>query len=354
MIITKKIIVTGMMCSGCETILEEAISQLEGIESVKADYLSNTVNVKFDNRKVKVVNIYQLCAAKGYSVQDTIGKNPSIVKTVLSIVAFAGLVFLIILARQSGHIGHQLGLPNITPYLNDGMIFIIGLVTGLHCVGMCGSFVVGYTVSDAEQERSSYLSHLLYGLGKTLSYAMFGAFFGFMGSLFTITPFIGGMSAIFAGVFLVIFGLNMLNLFAILKRIRIKQPVAVAKFAVEHRKQSRNPFFIGFFSGFLLGCGPLQTMYVMAAGNGDALEGAKILTLFGLGTLPALLSFGVIARFLSSKMTRLFIHISGIILIVMGLMMINKGLMRTKSVFIPMLWHENTVIDTHASSSNKL
>ena len=328
--ITKKIIVTGMVCSGCETILEEAITQLDGVESVKADYLSNVVDVTFDNRKIDLAKIHKLCAAKGYPIQIPASKSSksSIVKIALFVIAFSSLVFLIMLARQSGHIGHQLGLPDITPYLSNSMIFIVGLVTGLHCVGMCGSFVVGYTVSDAEQGRSSYLSHLQYGLGKTLSYALFGAFFGFMGSLFAITPFISGVSILFAGVFLVIFGLNMLNLFAVLKRIRIKQPVAMAEFAIEHRKQSRSPFFIGFFSGFLLGCGPLQTMYVMAAGNGDALEGAKILTLFGLGTLPALLGFGLIARTLSSQMTGFFLHASGIILIVMGSMMINKGLMR--------------------------
>lgn len=334
--VTEKIIVTGMVCGGCETSIEEGVGQLAGVESVKADYPSNTVIVSFDERQISLARIYEQCAEQGYPVGEvptTESKKHLFFKVLLSCVAFASLIFLIILARQSGHVGHQIGLPDLNSYVSDGMIFVVGLVTGLHCIGMCGSFVIGYTLTDAEQGRSSYLSHLLYGLGKTVSYALFGALFGFLGSLFTITPFIGGMSAIVAGLFLVIFGLNMLNLFSALKRIRIKQPAAMAKFAIEHRKQSRSPFFIGFFSGFLLGCGPLQTMYVMAAGNGDALQGAKILALFGLGTLPALLSFGLIARLLSSKMTRFFIHASGIILIVMGLMMLNKGLMRTQSGF---------------------
>lgn len=330
--VTEKIIVTGMVCGGCETSIEEGVGQLAGVESVKADYPSNTVIVSFDERQISLARIHEQCAEQGYPVGEvpaTESKKHLFFKVLLSFVAFASLVFLIMLARQSGYIG----LPDLNSYVSDGMIFVVGLVTGLHCIGMCGSFVIGYTLTDAEQGRSSYLSHLLYGLGKTVSYALFGALFGFLGSLFTITPFIGGMSAIVAGLFLVIFGLNMLNLFSVLKRVRIKQPAAVAKFAIEHRKQSRSPFFIGFFSGFLLGCGPLQTMYVMAAGNGDALQGAKILTLFGLGTLPALLSFGLIARFLSSKMTRFFIHASGIILIAMGLMMLNKGLMKTQSGF---------------------
>jgi len=90
-------------------------------------------------------------------------------------------------------------------------------------------------------------------------------------------------------------------------------------------------FLVGFFSGLILGCGPLQVMYVMAAGNGDVLEGAKFLTLFGLGTLPALIGFGFIARLLSNAMTRRFIYASGIILIILGSMMLHKGLLRTSS-----------------------
>jgi len=52
--------------------------------------------------------------------------------------------------------------------------------------------------------------------------------------------------------------------------------------------------------------------------------------LFGLGPLPALLGFGLLARLLSNKMTRRFIHVAGIILIILGALMFNKGLMRTR------------------------
>jgi len=72
-------------------------------------------------------------------------------------------------------------------------------------------------------------------------------------------------------------------------------------------------------------------MYVLAAGNGDPLQGAKILALFGLGTLPALLSFGLLTKVLSEKMTRRFLQASGIILLFIGSMMLNKGLIRTES-----------------------
>jgi len=123
----------------------------------------------------------------------------------------------------------------------------------------------------------------------------------------------------------------MLGLFSALKHVHIKQPKSITHFAIEQRKRSRGPFFIGFFTGFLLGCGPLQAMYVMAAGSGDPLLGAKIMTLFGLGTLPALLSFGYLSRLFSAVTTRHFFQLSGVILIFIGVMMFNKGLIRIDS-----------------------
>ena len=326
---SKQIDIKGMMCGGCETIIEDAVAEIEGVIDVKADYPKAKCTVSFEDNKTSLDRIYKVIEDKGYQL-DLIppAKGKVFTKISVSILALIGIIVLMVFSRK---LWHQFSVPDISSQLSYGMIFVVGLITGLHCIGMCGSFVIGYTVKDAEHGRSAYLSHILYGTGKTLSYAMFGAIFGFIGSVISITPFISGMSILLAGIFLIIFGLNTLNLFAALKRVRIKQPEAMVHYANKKRSNSRSPFFIGFFSGFLLGCGPLQAMYIMAAGNGDPVAGAKFLAAFGLGTLPALLSFGMATRWLSGAMTQRITQISGVILLVMGTMMLNKGLMKTKS-----------------------
>ena len=327
--LNKQINIKGMMCGGCESIIEEAVSEIEGVVEVKADYPAGKCQVRYENNKISLEDIYKTIELKGYEIELTPDSKRSVfIKISLSLLALIGIVLLMVFSRK---LWHQFSVPDISSQLSYGMIFVVGLITGLHCIGMCGSFVIGYTVKDAEHGRSAYLSHILYGTGKTISYAMFGAIFGFIGSVVSITPFISGVSILLAGIFLIIFGLNTLNVFSALKRVRIKQPEAMTRYANKKRRNSRSPFFIGFFSGFLLGCGPLQAMYIMAAGNGDPVEGAKFLAAFGLGTLPALLGFGMATRWLSGTMTRRITQISGVILLVMGTMMINKGLMKTKS-----------------------
>ena len=120
----------------------------------------------------------------------------------------------------------------------------------------------------------------------------------------------------------------MLDVFSALKSLRFKGPLAVTRYVAEKRRSSRRPFLIGLLSGLLLGCGPLQAMYVMAAGLGDPLAGAACLALFGLGTLPALLGFGLLARLMSGAMTHRFVQTAGVVMVVMGAMMLNNGLAR--------------------------
>ncbi len=321
--------VTGMQCGGCEAIIETAVAQIDGVEKVTADYPTETVKISFNADKISLKDIQKTIEASGYPIVTPKPEEKSLwLKFTLALIAVIALVMVMIGTRK---LSHQFTLPDLNSHLSDGMILVVGLITGLHCIGMCGSFVISYTARDAEQHRSSWLSHFLYGFGKTLSYAMFGALFGLLGSIISITPFIQGITNIAAGAFLILFGLNMLDAFAVLKYIQIKQPKSVAHFVITQNKRLHSPFFIGFLSGFLLGCGPLQAMYVMAAGSSDPLLGAKILTLFGLGTLPALFSFGYLTRLFSSTTTHRFFQLSGVILIFVGAMMLNKGLLRTHS-----------------------
>ena len=79
----------------------------------------------------------------------------------------------------------------------------------------------------------------------------------------------------------------------------------------------------------MIACGPLQAIYIMAAGTGSWIEGAKLLFIFALGTLPVMLGFGYFTSFISSKMANKILRASGAIVIILGLIMINRGLALT-------------------------
>ena len=244
------------------------------------------------------------------------------------ILGIAGILLIIFIDTK---FISQSGEPDISLHMSYGLLFVLGLLTGFHCIGMCGGFVLSYTADHARSGRRSYLSHVLYGAGKTLSYTCIGAMFGLLGAVVAFTPLLRGAAGMIAGVFLIIFGLNMLNLFSPLRRIRLTMPAALERFLGKQTSSHHRPFIIGLLNGLMIACGPLQAMYVMAAGTGSAVEGAKMLFTFGIGTLPVLLSFGVLTTLISGSLTHQLLKLSGAIVIVLGAVMINRGLILTGS-----------------------
>jgi uncharacterized protein len=319
----------GMHCPGCEHIIEDSVRRLSGVRSVKADYPTETVKLVFDPELVRLEDVYSAIARKGYRCAplDDVGRKHTILKRLAGfILGIAGIALIILLDTE--YISKS-GAPDISQHMSLGLIFLLGLLTGFHCVGMCGGFVLSYTAENPRLGKRSYLSHLSYGAGKTLSYTAIGAMFGLFGAVITFTPFLRGAAGVIAGIFLIIFGLNMLGLFAPLRKIQLKMPIWLWTFFGKQTRAHHRPFEIGLLNGLMIACGPLQAMYVMAAGTGSAVEGAKMLFAFGVGTLPVMLSFGMLTSLISGALTHKLLMASGAIVITLGAVMINRGLILT-------------------------
>lgn len=217
-------------------------------------------------------------------------------------------------------------MPKISKDISYALLMLIGFLSSFHCVGMCGPLILGYTAKHASVNRTSYTTHLFYGLGKTISYTVFGAVFGAFGAIVAFTPYTQGAVGMAAGVFLILFGLHMLEVFPSLSHFQLKTPAFVMRFiSMEYRKHS-NPFVTGLLNGLMIICGPLQAMYVMAAGTGSGSEGARVLFFFGIGTLPLLLGFGFLTSMLSNTLTPKLLKASGVIVMALGAIMLNRGL----------------------------
>ncbi len=324
--------INGMHCAGCEAAIETAVQELPGIDTVKADHIAKKVQVSFDDFLTSPSAILACIESKGYSYgfqDEKISWNPRLKQIGIFLV-------LLVLVGGVAFWGKSL-MPGLMKQfdarLGYGVIFTVGFLTGFHCIGMCGGFVMNYTQGvEGRGRRAVMFAHLSYALGKNLSYALLGAAFGALGAVLTITPHMRGIAALLAGIFLVLFGLNMLKLFPKfrLPSLRSKSGTVTQRI-FRDLKPKRNPFSVGFLSGFLLGCGPLQAMYIMALGVADPLKGALLLLCFGTGTLIPLLTFGMFASALSGKTQNQLMVVSAILVILMGLMMTDRGLKMTQS-----------------------
>lgn len=329
--------VEGMTCTSCELRIEKAVGRLGGIKEIKAVYSSSKVYVAFDEETVNAQEIIKAIEGAGYKASPNAAagskiktKNGKIErKDQSSAGQVIGLV--IILLSLYVIINNTIGfnfIPEIDQSMSYGVLFTVGLLTSLHCMAMCGginiSQCIAYKHVDDENRISRLKPSLLYNLGRVISYTIIGGVVGALGAVVSFSGSAKGLVAIIAGIFMMIMGLNMLNLFPWLKKLNPRMPKFIGKLLYNNSSQY-GPFYIGLLNG-LMPCGPLQAMQLYALGTGSFVSGALSMFAFSIGTVPLMFGFGAISTYLGKRFTHNMLRISAVLVIVLGIVMATRGL----------------------------
>ena len=323
-------VIDDMQCTDCENTIEDAVLALPGIQKVKADFSKELVSVNFDNT---VISTETICAAinkAGYHCKALSQKKAHsfFKRFVFIFLAACGITLLLQLETL---ISIDLSTEDLFENFSYGLLFLVGVFTSFHCIGMCGGFVIGYSSAAETSKLRALFKHLSYGFGKILSYSFFGAIFGLFGQFITITLGMRTLAAGLAGGFLILYGLSMQETFAPLRRLHIRFPKMFTRFLSSKKRELSSPLLIGLLNGLMIACGPLQAMYIFAAGTGSALQGAKILAVFALGTLPVMFIFGMLTSLITANTTRTLLKLSSLIIIALGAIMLNRSLLLSGS-----------------------
>jgi sulfite exporter TauE/SafE/plastocyanin domain-containing protein/copper chaperone CopZ len=302
-----------MHCATCENRIEKALKKVQGVLKVKVDYAESKVYVEYDSTLCSTKKLEEVIISIGYIIgKDHTTNN---IKPIMGI----SLIFLAILLLGQ-HIGEFDMSSKLKSEVTYSVLFIIGLFTSLHCVGMCGGIMLSQSLNTKTNNKfQSFLPSLYYNVGRVLGYTVLGGVVGALGSVLSLSiSFMAGI-AVFAGIFMIIMGLNMTGFALFRKYINIPLPT----FSIATK--TKTPFAVGLLNG-LMPCGPLQTMQLYALGTGSPLIGATSMLVFSLGTVPLLLSFGSISGFFSNNSTKRILKLSGVLVIILGLVMTSRGL----------------------------
>jgi len=189
------------------------------------------------------------------------------------------------------------------PYISA---FVVGLLGGVHCVGMCGGIVGAMTFGLPPERRNRVLEmlpfQLAYNLGRLGSYTLAGAMMGGLGLLLgQLMPvyYVQHILLALAGVFMILLGLYLSGWWMLLNRVerlggalwRRIEPLARRLLPVKTPQQA---LLVGAAWGWVP-CGLVYSMLVNAVSSGGVLRGGGLMLAFGLGTLPNLLLMGVLA-----------------------------------------------------------
>jgi uncharacterized protein len=185
--------------------------------------------------------------------------------------------------------------------------FAIGLMGGVHCIGMCGGIVgaLGFGLKSQQGQASAPLFKILfaYNLGRIFSYTLAGGLMGSLGwmaSHWIQIQQLQFLLQLLAAIFMVLLGFYLAGWWTILVQLekaggfvwRYIQPLGQKLLPVTNVKQA---MVLGLFWGWLP-CGLVYSVLIWSISAGSFQQGAMLMLSFGLGTLPNLLAMGVFAN----------------------------------------------------------
>lgn len=325
--------IDGMSCVNCEEKLRNALWNAEGVVSADVSYVTGIAEVVLDRNKTNKKALFKIVEDLGYSaVFEARQKNQKSISW-FPFVVFIAIVSLYVPLQVFGLLNYLVPSELADSSMGFGMLFLIGVMTSVHCIAMCGGINLSQCIRkpDTRQKRfKSFVPTIFYNLGRVISYTVIGFILGFVGLIFGGSGSIGisvilqGAFKIIAGILMIIMGVNMLGLIPALRKINPRLPKFLAKKIGQKKSNATNPFIVGILNG-IMPCGPLQSMWIVAFATGNPLSGALSMFLFALGTVPLMLGLGVIVTKIGQKFARVVTAVGALFVTVLGLAMLSQG-----------------------------
>ena len=314
--------VEGMHCVHCEAFIEQVLAELPGLKEVRASYRRRTMTALWDEKQLPEREIDARLRAEGYSLAKK--RRPLWQEGLKLIALIAVLAVLYWVMTRTAVADWMSAFPVARAGMSLGMLFVVGLMTSLHCVAMCGGINIAQSANAAQKGRRPARANVLYNLGRVISYTVIGGIVGALGMAFSISSTAKACIQIAAAAFMLIMALNLMGGFSWMSRISFSLPKGIGR-RIHASSAGHSSFVIGLANG-LMPCGPLQSMQLFALSTGSWWMGALSMLCFSLGTVPLMLCIGLIGGRLNRKYARPMRVISATLVVLMGMSMLTSGL----------------------------
>ena len=337
--------IQGMHCSSCELLVEKYAKEQKGVESADASLKDSKIDIYYEHGQgIPIQNINKEFKEQGYTfsnkkIKDTPllsfkngtmilnkDKTDNLLKTILVLL----LVIALFVLMDKLQLAKYINIQNNTSLL---AFFPLGLVAGISsCAALVGGLLLSLTkqwndIYLQKTEKQKFVPHLMFHIGRILSFAILGGILGLIGKTFSFSnTTISAILVIVVSLAMFILALQMLNI-SWANKIKIALPKSFSEKIVDEKKFSGKfmPFSIGALT-FFIPCGFTLIAQGVALTSGDFLRGSLIMLLFALGTLPMLLGISISGVKLNSKpkYTAMFNKIAGILIVFFAIYNINS------------------------------
>ena len=202
-----------------------------------------------------------------------------------------------------------------------------GLVSSLHCIGMCGPIAMMLPV-DKNNSAKKVIQIMIYHMGRLTSYASLGLIFGILGKGFYMAGIQQQLS--------IVVGLLMITIAIVPERVFMKynfsKPVykliSKVKTSLGSQFKRKTPdalFTIGVLNGFLP-CGLVYAALFGAIAMSSLTLSISYMLLYGLGTIPMMSFVVLISNIFSNSLRTKMQKLIPVVAVFIGILFIIRGL----------------------------
>ncbi len=203
----------------------------------------------------------------------------------------------------------------------------LGLVGSFHCIGMCGPIAIALPLKN-NSWTTRLISSLLYNIGRTITYAVMGLFFGMLGQGLELAGFQQMVSIIMGSIMIITVitpalfrnrfnsGSKNFEFFGKIK-MGLSKRFSISSY--------RSLFTIGLLNG-LLPCGLVYMAIAVAVASTNIWLGGLAMIVFGLATTPMLMAISILGASVNVKFKRLITKFIPYMVVLIGLLFVLRGL----------------------------
>ena len=303
--------IEGMFCLHCETAIQRALRDMSGLDDIRADCRAGTLSARWDGETPPEKRIAERVAEAGYTLVPLRESHSRRIRLPMALLAVLIVSAVLTPIRSTLSV-----FPSVRAGMGLGALFTLGLMTSLHCVGMCGGINLTHSALTAQRGGKVIRANALYNLGRVLSYTATGAVVGALGTALRFSTAAQAAIQLLAAAAMLTMAFAMLGVvghggFVLPQSLRLRM--------ASHGASSS--LCLGLLNG-LMPCGPLQALQLYALSTGSWWMGALSMLCFSLGTVPLMLGFGLLGGRLNVRFAKPMRLASGALILVMGTAML--------------------------------
>ena len=303
--------VRGMLCRSCTDEIAGMLLRTKGVVKTTVSYRKALAQISYDPGLTNPEELEKRVKALGYETGER-----SLAERWMDFGCLMLTLLLVWLLFLFGGSSPEIGSGSFSA------LFLVGLTTSPHCLGMCGGILLS-ACHGREGRRAQLGAALGYNGGRTLSYTALGAVFGALGTVLSYTLSMKSMLFTMLGLVVALLGLNMWGLLPALPALPDTQGT-VCRLPEKIKRQG--PLLVGLLTG-LMPCGALYAAWLCAMSSGSPAKGALLMLSFALGTVPLMLLFASLGALMPRTWTKYLRKLGAVLVTAMGLKMLLAGLL---------------------------